>query len=74
MAEKILDDSDQGYDYTSSLYLTKDKNSIVLEVEGAPRPGFEDRAHNIQEIYLSQTNLQLLINALNYHLYTMEWK
>lgn len=67
MAEKILDDSDQGFgaDNTSSLYLSKDKDgSVVLEVEGAVIGSWAEGARNIEHIYLSRDNLRKLIGAL----------
>lgn len=74
MATKILDDSDQGFDAenVSSLYLSRDKGrSIVLEIEGGISD-WNNGARPIEHIYLSKENLQLLINALNYHLYTFD--
>ncbi len=65
MAEKICDDSDQNFDYASSIYLSKDGNTVVLEVEGRETPGL---GKNIEHIYLSPENCQLLINRLTVYL------
>lgn len=58
MTEKICDDSDQNFDWVSSLYLSKAKDLIVLEGTGA----------NIQEIYLSETSCRRLIDRLTEYL------
>ena len=68
MAEKICDDSDQNFDWVSSLYLSKDKDLIVLEVEGRPVLGLEGTGANIQEIYLSETSCRRLIDRLTEYL------
>lgn len=68
MAEKICDDSDQNFDWVSSLYLSKDKDLIVLEVEGRSIPGLEGTGTNIQDIYLSEENVRRLIDRLNVYL------
>lgn len=60
MAEKICDDSDQNFDYASSIHLSKDGDLIVLEVEGRP--------NDIEHIYLSPENCRLLIDRLTVYL------
>ncbi len=60
MAEKVCDDSDHEFDYISNLYLSKDKDSIVLEVEGI--------GGSIEHIYLSEANCKRLIERLNVYL------
>lgn len=60
MAEKICDDSDQNFDYDSSIYLSKDGDRVVLELEGLGK--------NIEHIYLSEANCRRLIERLTVYL------
>lgn len=64
MAEKMCDDSDHDFDCVSSIYLSKDNDSVILEVEGRdPYAG-----NNIEHIYLSPENCQKLIDRLTVYL------